>query len=408
MNMETRYVKLCDVITNGYLEGVYSDDNMSVFCFLKTVWVGFLHEETRKELSENTNPVGILLTETEANVIIQSKSCSALRFLQSQDASCLVFTEKTTALCHSALGRWRLKRQIKKRYYYRAKAGKKTADLPEIIDKSAAYEAICRACKERRACISRRKSNLKTVKILGFIALGCALLSLLHPLTTDLREQWNSDRSAEAFDKHGESGIYACVEADLLAQVATVESNGVSVRYYLYGNLEKGTYGVARFSELYEEYILLGEEGKTAVFQEPLLLYGLTREMPACVAELPEEPSDQQESIEVDSSKEAMAFFDAYGIPVGEDWELGSIYLESSMKPERDEAGINQFLDTLWIIMLLATFVLLVPLSRYGSRADYEEVIIQRINRGETMLLFLSEALSQQPEERNAVPELDG
>ena len=265
---------------------------------------------------------------------------------------------------------------------------------------------------------------------------------MLHPMTIDLREQWNPERSAAVFDKKGEDGVYAYVEADLLTRLALVEGYGVSAWYCLYGNLEKGTYGVVRFSELYEEYILLGEDEKTAVFPEPLLLYGLTMEMPACIEGLPlEQPaqsdpviipgttavlpdgteleipdreapqvtvSDEivlEEIIEEDSSREAMAFFANYGIDVSTDWTPGSVYLAGSVQPETDEAPINQFLDTVWIILLLLAFVLLIPLFRYGSRADYEEVIIQRINRGDSMIPMLADTCTRQEKERMEIPE---
>ncbi len=392
MTKDFLYSILKEYIQKGYLTEHHTEEKFSIFYFLKTGYIGFVHDNDENyELKEIK---GALLSDIETEVVIKTKSDSAISFLCCQDESSITFSKELFKKCNSSIGRFRLKSRIKtfvgtNEY---SKNDSNNIIWPNHITSILGEFVIGELFKEKLQCLKGYRKTLKSFKIVLIAMLVCFCLGMVSLLTNDWREQFDKDKPSVKFDKNATEEAYSHIEADMLIHFATFSSgklgseNNSFSTYYLWGNSKTKEYGVVKFKDSISEYeVFSDDEQQSLILKEPITLYGTTENIPNNINSIVEHhlkpeislpgnnygtnlyPSDL---LTDDNVKNAFEFFENQGITIEESSKLGEIYIVATTTPEKTPVLLNRIIDGLFWVFVIPFSVFIIILFIFAFKAE--------------------------------------
>ena len=409
------YTTLDAFLSGGYLEEYCVREEFSVFCFFKTVYVGFTHSGNTNVHEEQAK--GVLLTLAEAELLLRLDAKNALDDLSGREECCLVFSDALLKKCRSFTKRFWLKRNLKLIYAIPRKAEPDMDWYPNRISSSAGGALLRSVQQFRGECLKTLKKSHRRIRLFGYISLICVFLFLVFIGTNDLRKQLNGERPFEKFDKNESTDQYVRLEIDALLHLASVHSVGFDgtnnySRYYLWGNGETKEYGILRFESSSDADAFLSEEDVYAFTEESVLLYGETLPVPSVIAALLEDNETEKEEgdaivlpgytitisdgqeiyipettislpqpdldifgddVYTDNSHRAAEFLAELGIDISKGANLGTVFPVVSKTPQTQISDINKWLTSFAIFLLMPPFILFFPTFFFGLKADFME-----------------------------------
>lgn len=426
MKKHTLYVRLEEYLAHGYLQEFHSEERFSIFRFLDSVYVGFLHTD-----SEETDVTGGFLTVAEAAVISRCGDDTLIRTRTADKKTCLTFSSKILSRCKSSIGRYGLKRRIKKCFCHDTEDIVCVVTLPDNIPSAAGAELLQKVSAHRDKNLRQYRRQRTIRRILG-AALILPIIGTV--LVICLQKPLSGERSSVAFDKMSEDIAYSYVEADVLvpyAELSVIDFDNYSEplhgTYFLYGNTQTGSYGLIKFQDAYEESKLFPDEPCAKTFDQPIRLYGTPRLipfqllfpsndtnitfpiggqfitmpdgtqewLPSPTVTIPQQ-SDTLGTIKNDFSKQAIAQLTACGLSIPSDPELGERLLTATTEPESEPLPIFEFLRNLVLIWLSIGAFAIIPLIVFCFKATSKKALIKQMNQGTVFLMSLNHLLPVQ------------